>query len=137
MNTEDTKERLSKHKAAVQQIHAAIDHCEKGELAPAITLAAAAENMLPATEKDHLIKRINDLGLFKQLDMNAVINWLKHDTDYQTVEIQELEAGATIMRAISKFVAVLDGITPKMKAFHGWMIKRGHFAKEADPKTAK
>jgi hypothetical protein len=69
--------------------------------------------------------------------MNAVINWLKHDTDYQTVEVQELEAAATIMRAISKFAAVFDGITPQMKAFHGWMSKRGHFAKEADPKTAK
>jgi hypothetical protein len=63
--------------------------------------------MLPATERDHLIKRINNLGLFKQLDMNAVINWLKHDTHYRSVEIQELEAGATIMRAISKFAACL------------------------------
>lgn len=137
MNADDGKERLSKRNAAIQQIHSAIDHCEKGQLASAITLAAAAEGMLPATKKDHLIKRINDLGLFKQLDMNAVINWLKHDTHYQSVEIQELEAGATIMRAISKFAAVFDGITPQMKGFHNWMIRRGHFAKEADPKSAK
>ena len=137
MSTEDAKQKLSKRDAAIQQIHAAIELCEKGQLAPATTLAAAAEGMLPVTEKDHLVKRINDLGLFKQLDMNAVITWLKHDTDYQTVEIPELEAATTIMRAISKFAAVFDGITAPMKAFQTWMIERGHFTKETDLKTAK
>jgi hypothetical protein len=134
MNAQDAKSKISKRDAAIQQIHAAIEHCQKGQLAPAITLAAAAEGSLPATDKAHLIKRINDQGLFKQLDMNAIINWLKHDTDQQSAELLELEAGATIMRAISKFAAVYDGVTPQMKAFPEWMIQRGHFAKEPNPK---
>jgi len=134
MNTDDARVKLSKRDAAIQQIHASIEHCKNGQLAAAITLAAAAEGMIPATEKDHLIKRINDLGLFKQLDMNAVITWLKHDTGQQSAEIQELEACATVMRAISKFAAVYDGITPQMKAFPEWMQQRGHFTREQEAK---
>jgi hypothetical protein len=121
---------MSKRDAAIEQIQAAIEHCRKGQLAPAITLAAAAECSMPATDKAHLIKRINDQGLFKQLEMNAIINWLKHDTGQESAELLELEAGATIMRAISKFAAVYGAITPQMKTFPEWMIERGHFAKE-------
>ena len=117
---------ISKRDAANQKIQAAIDHCKKGELAAAITLAAAAEGSLPATDNSHLIKRINDQGLFKQLDMNAVINWLKHDTGQEAAELLELEAAATIMRAISKFAAVYNGVPQQMKAFPDWMIQRGH-----------
>jgi hypothetical protein len=68
VSTEETPPLTSKREAAIQQIHAAIEHCQKGQLAPAITLGAAAENSLPATDRDHLIKRINDQGLFKELE---------------------------------------------------------------------
>jgi hypothetical protein len=130
VRSEDTKPTTSKRDAAIQQIHAAIEHCQKGQLAPAITLGAAAEGSLPRTDNEHLIKRINDLGLFKELDMNAVINWLKHDTGQPAASLLELEAGVTVMRAISKFASVYNGVTPTMKAFPDWMVGRGHFATE-------
>lgn len=75
-------------------------------------IGGGAENSLPETDKDPLIKRINEQGLFKKLDMNAIITWLKHDTGQETALLLELEATATIMRAISKFAAVYEGITP-------------------------
>ena len=131
-----TEVKVSKRDAVIRQIHAAIEHCQKGESVPAITLAAAAEGALPATDKDHLIKRINELGLFKQLDMNAVINWLKHDTGYQSADVLELEACATTMRAISKFAAVYEGVTPSMKAHYDWIEKRGILAKEPDDESS-
>jgi hypothetical protein len=134
VSNEDTKPTTSKRDAAIQQIHAAIEHCQNGQLAPAITLGAAAEGSLPDTDKDHLIKRINDRGLFKELDMNAVINWLKHDTGQPAATLLELEAGATVMRAISKFAAVYNGVTPTMKTFPDWMVERGHFASESGRK---
>jgi hypothetical protein len=131
VSKEEISPTTTKRDAAIQQIHAAIEHCKKGQLAPAITLGAAAEGSLPATDKAHLLKRINDQGLFKELDMNAVINWLKHDTGQPAATLLELEAGATVMRAISKFAAVYNGVTPPMKSFPDWMIERGHFATES------
>jgi hypothetical protein len=63
--------------------------------------------------------------------MNAVINWLKHDTGQPAATLLELEAAATVMRAISKFAVVYDGVTPLMKAFPDWMVERGHFPGES------
>jgi hypothetical protein len=131
---ENTKPPTSKRDAAIQQIHAAIEHCRNGQLAAAITLGAAAEGSLPDTDQDHLIKRINDQGLFKELDMNAVINWLKHDTGQPAATLLELEAAATVMRAISKFAAVYNGVTRTMKTFPDWMVERGLFETEPERK---
>jgi hypothetical protein len=139
MKPEKGKIKFTKRDAAIEQINAAIEQAENGKLAAAITLAAAAEGSLPATDNDHLIKRINELGLFKKLDMNAIITWLKHDTGQETAEILELEAHATIMRAISKFAATYNGVTQKMRAFLTKMEEGGYFAKEEEPeqKTAQ
>jgi hypothetical protein len=38
--------------------------------------------------------------------MNAAVNWLKHDTGQSAAALTEVEAGATILRAVSKFAAL-------------------------------
>jgi hypothetical protein len=52
---------------------------------------------------------------------NDVINWLKHGTvngkRVEKATISELEMIVTIYRAISKFSAVYDDLSPQMKAF--------------------
>jgi hypothetical protein len=61
--------------------------------------------------------------------MNAAINWLKHDTGQSAAALTEVEAGATILRAVSKFAALYSEITPTMKTFADWMVEHGHFAR--------
>jgi hypothetical protein len=49
---------------------------------------------------------------------------------------REIEACAVTMRAISKFAAVYDGVTPSMKAHYDWIEKRGILAKEPEEKSS-
>jgi hypothetical protein len=117
----------SKKNAAFNQIIGAIEHFEDGEYECAITLAGAAEGVLPNTEEPHLNQKLR--AWFSQLvcktpadDPNAMINWLKHPGGPATATISEAEVIGTIQRAISKFSAVHGGITPRMKKFTEWAL---------------
>jgi hypothetical protein len=48
--------------ASMRQIHAAIEHHGKQNWECAITLAAAAEGMLPATDEPHFHKKVKELA---------------------------------------------------------------------------
>ena len=108
--------------AALQQIHAAIDHLRKSELVAAITLASAAEGVLPRTDNPHLFPKMKALIASLPVDpggttdINAFTHWTKHGT-HEKAKISELEVVATIVRAISKFVAVYGEQSLQMKAF--------------------
>jgi hypothetical protein len=52
----------NKQKASMRQIHAAIDHLHKAEFESAITLAGAAEGVLPETDKPHLFQKNKENG---------------------------------------------------------------------------
>jgi hypothetical protein len=121
--------------AAMRQIHAAIEHLHRGDFECAITLGAAAEGMLPPTDKPHLFEKIKALRPKPSLNnaeadgANDMINWLKHGVgvDGKRVEkatISELEMMVTVTRAISKFAAIYDGLSPQMKGFTDWSIAR-------------
>src|SRR4029077_19039656 len=61
----------TKKLAAKRQIHAAILLLRKEqEFECAITLAAAAEGLLPTTDDPHIFKILKDTPVFKQLDLN-------------------------------------------------------------------
>jgi hypothetical protein len=112
----------SKRNAAFRQIMGAIDNYEAGHFECAITLAGAAEGVLPQTDRPHLFQRLT--VWFAQLrgatpadSPNAMINWLKHPSGPDTATISELEVMLTIQRAISKFSAVHGGVTPRMRIF--------------------
>jgi hypothetical protein len=116
----DTNIRL----AAMRQIHCAIEHLKEGHYEAAITLAAAAEGMLPETDARHLRQAIKEMS--KRPDIqeesegsknpNACIHWLKHGT----VDGKRVDAGMVIVcRAMTKFNAIYSDMTPQMVAFHG------------------
>jgi len=68
------------------------------------------------------------------LDPNEVINWLKHSALPYEWEISEFEAVITIIRAISKLIAVGKTLKSKMamhfpddiKMFARWAFEQDH-----------
>jgi hypothetical protein len=115
--------------ASLGQIHDAIDHLHKSDFVSAITLASAAEGILPHTDKPHLFPKLKALSASLPADpegatgVNAFTNWTKHGT-HQKATISELEVIATILRAISKFGAVYAEQSPQMKEFSEWATAR-------------
>ena len=53
--------------ASMRQMHCAIEHIERGDYECAITLAAAAENMLPEPEKPYFRGRVKKLSESEQI----------------------------------------------------------------------
>ncbi len=107
--------------ALSRQFHAVIGHFDNCEFESAITLAAAAEGILPSTQKHHFFKSLKN----KLTDVNLLINWLKHGVNpYDTATISEIEVAATIFRSITKFDAVYGELTPEMKKFIVWAKHR-------------
>jgi hypothetical protein len=117
----------NKKLAAQRQIDAAIDHLHKMELECAISLAAAAEGMLPDTEKPYIFAYLRQHSAFKNkdIDFNETINWLKHSTGEGTTAIYELEAAIIIVRAMSKFGAIYDGGPEEWHEFLVWGAVKG------------
>lgn len=118
----------SKKKSSAQQIQSAIAHFEAGKLDCAITLAAAAEGILPDSSDPYLFQILRhhpDVDF----DLNLVINWLKHPVGPQEATITEGEATIVIARAISKFIAVYQESTQRFEQFlrkgyeAGWLPK--------------
>jgi hypothetical protein len=110
-----------------RQAHAAIEHYEKQNFECAITLAAAAEGMLPPTDKPYFHQKIKEISAnLKDIaegstGANDVITWLKHGTfkgeKCSSAQIQHLEVLVTIYRAISKYIAVYGDGSPQMISF--------------------
>jgi hypothetical protein len=115
--------------ASLRQIHDAIDHLHKSDYVSAITLASAAEGILPHTDNPHLFQKLKALSDSLPEDpegatgVNAFTNWAKHGT-HKKATISELEVIATIVRATSKFAALYDEQSQKMKDFSEWAIAR-------------
>lgn len=111
----------------MRQIHAAIEHLLRQDFECAVTLAAAAENMLPPTENPYFHQKVKAFaaGLPPAAEgangPNDVITWLKHGTykgqkcDRATIE--HFECVTTIWRAISKFIAVYGDPSPQMTSW--------------------
>jgi hypothetical protein len=117
--------KTTKQSAALRQIRAAIEHFHKQEFECTITLAAAAEGLLPPTGDPHLfrdLKRHLSQTEFKELNFNLAVNWLKHHNadDADPVNITEHEAVVLLLRAITKFIAVYHQSTPRLEAFFAW-----------------
>jgi hypothetical protein len=117
----------------MRQIHCAIEHLHRGDYECAITLAGAAEGMLPDTDEPHFRQRV--LGLSKSPEIKAAggatgandyINWLKHGSiqrggsRIETATIPATESVAVVWRAITKYHAVYKDPSPQMLSFHRW-----------------
>jgi hypothetical protein len=120
----------------MRQIHAAIELMLRIEFECAIVLAHAAEGILPATDWPHTFQKVKALSaslatLGEQGAINPydIINWLKHGNgpDGKRIEnatIHDHEAIGMVTRAISKFAALYEQISPEMARFIKWAIKR-------------
>jgi len=117
----------------LEQIHAAIWHCQHERYECAITLGAAAEGLLPATNELHLFKVLQKSPIARaDFDFNEIINWLKHPTAPDEIAIPEFEVAIVIVRAISKFFVVYNAESPTMREFVRWAFKEGHIPLPAD-----
>jgi hypothetical protein len=118
-----------KKAAALRQLDAAITHFHGGELECAITLAAAAEGILPRTENPHLFKMMMSSPVLKDIDNNMLINWLKHSSvGPECIQIHPGVAAIVIVRAISKFVAVHSQSTVRFDEFVRWGREADHLS---------
>jgi hypothetical protein len=108
------------HYASMRQIHAAIEHWQRGDFECAMTLAGAAEGMLPDIDERHFRKLQNSTRI------NEISNWLMHAESGEgmkgdhidTVVIGELDTVIAIHRAILKFETVFwQDKTPQMRSF--------------------
>jgi hypothetical protein len=113
--------------AAMRQIHAAIEHQQRQDYECAITLAAAAEGMLPTTDEPHFHQKVKDFAASLPDTVegakkpNDVITWLKHGTyngkKCETATIDYSESLVVIWRAITKFFA--STTTCRRRCNHG------------------
>jgi len=120
--------------ASMRQIHCAIEHLERGDYECAITLAHAGEGMLLEPGEPYLrhkIKKMSKSGEIQvaggAIDPNDFSVWLKHGT-FNGVKTQEAkipaeESVAFVCRAISKFKAVYNDLSPQMISFINWAIE--------------
>jgi hypothetical protein len=90
----------------------------------AITLAGAAEEILPNTNGPHAFEIMRDHPTFKRIgwDWNEARNWLKHydeaKPEFRT--FHQSEAALIIYRAITKFAAIYDEMPNRCSNFsHG------------------
>jgi hypothetical protein len=111
--------------AATRQVDAAIDALQRGDFDIALTLAGAAEGMIPrdghhmfAWLRDHegAKDRFADRKEWITL-LNRERDWLKHGGP-DAMEIECASAAFMIARAASK----LEAWTPKMDAFKSWLM---------------
>jgi hypothetical protein len=124
--------------AALFQIHGAIKLFHKGEFECSVTLAGAAEGILPDDFQNislYKILRERQMAKSEKLDLNFVQNWLKHGKfklkDGKQVELESMRitpflAVFSIQRAITKFAAVYGGDTPQMAKFMKWCNGEGY-----------
>ena len=108
------------HYASMRQIHAAIEHWQRADFECAMTLAGAAEGMLPDIDEPHF----RELQNFTRI--NEISNWLIQsasqnggkDDPGDTVIIEEIDAIVAIYRATLKFEATFcKDKTPQMTSF--------------------
>jgi hypothetical protein len=104
----------------MRQIHAAIEHWQRGDFECAIALASAASEMLPDFDEHHF-GELQDISR-----VNEISNWLVRGASRErlksgqidTVVIEELDTVLAIHRAILKFEAIFwKDKTPQMKSF--------------------
>jgi hypothetical protein len=109
--------KTSKKESCYNQIVAAIDHFQKEQIDCAITLAAAAEGMLSTEDHRYLFREFRDNPEAVDIDLNSVINWLKHPGEPELANITELEAAFAIARAITKFIAAYHQSAERFERF--------------------
>ena len=127
MTFSDFHKRTTKRLAAQRQIDAAVAHLHKSELESAITLAIAAEGLLPDTDSRKIFAYLREHPLGHQVDIDKTVDWLKHSGSPDGATIFEFEAAVAIARAMSKFAAVYTDAPSEWYEFLSWGVVKGHW----------
>jgi ribosomal protein L29 len=105
----------------MRQIHAAIEHMERGDFECAITPAEAANGTLAEADEFEIRAAGGTEGA------NDYINWLKHarlilmGQESRWQSSPNVEVIATIRRAIARVLAAYPEVkTPQMLSFENW-----------------
>jgi hypothetical protein len=123
--------RATKLGAAVRQLEAAIDAFERGDYAVAITLAGAAEGMLPTIPSQPLFESLRDhpKAPLKGKPWVSVLNrerdWLKHPSEGAigpVIEIDHIDTAVMLLRALAR---VPDPWSERMEALQEWAKVNG------------
>ena len=127
MTFSDFQIETTKRLAAQRQIDAAVKHLLKSELEFAITLATAAEDLLPDTESRQTFAYLREHPLSKQVDIDETINWLKCSAPLDAATIFEFEAAVVIARVMSKFATAYTEVPSEWYDFLSWGVVKGHW----------
>jgi hypothetical protein len=128
--------------AAIRQIRGAITSLHNGDYECAVTLAHAAEGMIPDKKKDGdgkpLIKLMRER--LPDDDPNLFSSWLKHPKGAEKATISVFEVVLMIARAIHKFVWYYEASNDHFESFQDWAMLHGHLPKRiterAEPEKA-
>jgi hypothetical protein len=111
----------------MRQIHAAIEHMERGDFECATTLADAAKCTLADADELHFLQMLNEVSRF--YESRAVVavagsKWVRQAlviSNWQRFEktiITDVEVMTTIRRAIAEFLVAFPEVkTPQMQSF--------------------
>jgi hypothetical protein len=122
--------------ASMRQIHCAIEHLHRGDYECAITLAGAAEGMLPETEEKQFRQALVEFSKSPGIRTaggatgpNDYINWLRHGTivrggpRIERVTVPAEESTAVVWRAVAKYYVTYTDLSPQMLSFHRWALE--------------
>jgi hypothetical protein len=123
----DTRRKL----APLRQIRGAITCLHDGDYECAITLAHAAEGMVPDKKErgdsKPLIKLMRER--VPDDDSNLFSSWLKHPRGVEKARITVFEVVLMILRAIHKFVWYYEESSNHFESFQDWAMLHGHLPK--------
>lgn len=122
----DTTQKL----ASLRQIRGAISCLHNGDYECAITLAHAAEGIVPDKKGDDrkpLVKLTREK--MPDDDPNLFSSWLKHPRGAEKATISVFEVVTMIVRAIHKFVWYYEESSDHFELFQDWAILQGHLPK--------
>lgn len=131
----------SQKEAAREQIDMAISAFFNQQYACSITLACAAEEMLPEPpEYPYLFKNMIEVAKSKDIAasnvinaINVIRNWLKHNKEPDTLTITNFDAFHAVLRGVSKYYAYYSHQSDKMDEFESWI--RSNFPDHINSKT--
>ena len=117
--------------APIRQIRTAISCLHNGDYECAITLAHAAEGMVPdkreGDDRKPLFKLMRER--LPDDDPNLFSNWLKHPRGADKATISVFEVVVMIARAIHKFVWYYGESNDHFELFQDWAMLHGHLPK--------
>jgi hypothetical protein len=117
--------------APLRQIRGAIACLHNSDYECAITLAHAAEGMVPdkkqGSDSKPLIKLMRER--LPGDDPNLFCNWLKHPRGAEKARIEVFEVVLMILRAIHKFVWYYEETSDHFESFQNWAMLHGHLPK--------